>query len=256
MNASATIPGEHKVMADVKLPLCPGQVQIWKVPLPLPNEAIARLNAWLSHEERERIAKFRFLKDRQRFISARGALRVVLASYLDARPVDLAFEYGPFGKPALAGPAATADVAFSLSHCNDLALIAVASCPQLGIDVEGIREVPELAHIVERYFSNEERTAIKSAATAARSKLFLQLWTRREAAAKARGLDLSAALSDLGIPLYAPGSGACFAQVGQDGWWLQDLDLASAHVAAVCAHGRACTLTLRVSSFFLESIAD
>ena len=79
-----------------------GQVQIWKVPLPLPEKTIARLNEWLSPEERERIAKFHFLKDRQRYTSARGALRGILASCLGEHPRSLVFGYGPFGKPFLA----------------------------------------------------------------------------------------------------------------------------------------------------------
>jgi 4'-phosphopantetheinyl transferase len=184
------------------------RVDIWKVPLPLSEETIARLKECLNSEERERSGKFRFARDQWRYISARGALRTILGSYLNERPDALALGYGAYGKPFLAHPPAALWLTFNLSHCMDMAVIGVASCRRIGVDVETIRELPELEHIVERHFSGEERASIGAADGEAKSRLFFHIWTRREAAAKARGLDLSAALSDLEIPLYPPGSWA------------------------------------------------
>lgn len=221
------------------------RVDIWKVPLPLSEETIARLKECLNSEERERSGKFRFARDQWRYISARGALRTILGSYLNERPDALAFGYGPYGKPFLAHPPAALWLTFNLSHCMDMAVIGVASCRRIGVDVETIRELPELEHIVERHFSREERASIGAADGEAKSRLFFHIWTRREAAAKARGLDLSAALSDLDIPLYPPGSGARFEQKGECAWSLQDLQLGPSHIGAVCAEGETCDAVFR-----------
>jgi 4'-phosphopantetheinyl transferase len=226
-------------MADAKLPLAREQVQIWKIPLPLPGPTVARLEAWLSRDERERIARLHFLKDRHRHTSARGALRVILAAYLGQRPGDLSFGYGRTGKPFLAAPPEVRGVQFNLSHCEDLAVIGVASSLRLGVDVENIRHFPEMEHIVERYFDKEERSSIAAASGERRVELFLRFWTRREAAAKAKGLDLCAALSDLGHPPYPPGSVSPFVHTDLSRWVLQDLILDSRHVGAVCTEGPA-----------------
>jgi 4'-phosphopantetheinyl transferase len=122
----------------------------------------------------------------------------------------------------------------------DMAVIGVASCRRVGVDVETIRKLPELEHIVERHFSREERASIGAADGEAKSRLFFHIWTRREAAVKARGLDLSAALSDLHIRLYPPGSGARLEQKEECAWSLQDLQLGPLHIGAVCTEGETC----------------
>jgi len=221
------------------------QLHIWKVPLPLSEEAVAHLKECFSCEERERIRKFHFARDRWNYISARGALRTILGSYLNERPQDPIFGYGPYGKPFLARPPSTRWLTFDLSHYVDMAVIGVASCRRIGVDVETIRELPELEHIVEGHFSREEHASIGTADGEAKSRLFFHIWTRREAAAKARGLDLSAALSDLEIPLYPPGSGARFEQEGECAWSLQDLQLGPSHIGAVCAEGETCDAVFR-----------
>ncbi len=237
------------------LPLLPqGQVQIWKVPLPLPQETIDHLNEWLSSEERERIGKFHFPNDRRRYASARGALRAILAAYLDEHPRSLTFGYGPCGKPFLADPSSAHGIEFNLSHCMDMAVIGVARSRCVGIDVEAIREIPEMEHVVERHFSREERASIAAADGAEKIRLFLHFWTRREAAAKARGLDLSAALSDLGVPAYAPGGGACFAHREESTWSLQDLEPGLSHIGALCVEGTSCEVVYGDLSALLEGV--
>jgi 4'-phosphopantetheinyl transferase len=220
-------------------------VHVWKVPLPLPEETIARLNEWLSPEERERITRFHFAEDRARNTSARGALRAILAAYLDEHPRALTFGYGPRGKPFPTAPAAARRIEFNLSHCTDLAVIGVASSRRVGIDVEAVREIPEMEYIVERYLNNEEGASIAAAAGEARTRLFLQFWTRREASAKARGLDLSAALSDLHVPLYPRCAGVSFGQEEGDAWSLKDLELDPSHIGTVCMEGETCDAVLR-----------
>src|SRR5262249_49605018 len=87
---------------DLLWPLSPSplavgatDVHVWATQLDLPSEALPRLTAILSNQERERATRFRFETHRGRFIAARAVLRSILATHLDCAPDDLKFEYGP-----------------------------------------------------------------------------------------------------------------------------------------------------------------
>lgn len=235
-------------------PLSRDTVHIWRVALDQSEKATALLEKLLCPEERQRSERFHFKKDRLRYTAARGALRTILARYLNEPPENLLFDQGPHGKPFLTGPSASRNLQFNLSHCEDAALIAVALERHLGVDVEKAREMFQLEHILERFFSREERNFIASVRSEEQNLTFLTLWTRREAAAKALGLDLSAALGRLNIPLYAPGEKTKIKHpknietdmgLKKRCWFLQDLQLDPTHAGAVCVEGEYCTLSFR-----------
>jgi 4'-phosphopantetheinyl transferase len=116
---------------------------------------------------------------------AEVALRTALGMYLDRPPESLAFALGPGGKPELAGPAGR-DVHFSLSHSGDRCAIAVSEEP-VGIDVEEIRELPELEGIVRSRFAPDEAAEILTLSGEQRLRAFYRCWTRKEAYLKATG---------------------------------------------------------------------
>ena len=66
-------------------------------------EVHRRLEALLSRDERERARRFRFDRERDRFVVGRGLLRLLLGRYVDADAAELRFEYGRHKKPALLG---------------------------------------------------------------------------------------------------------------------------------------------------------
>ena len=100
------------------------EVHTWSVTLNVAPEAWARLYATLSQDERDRSARFRFVRDRLRFVTARGTLRALLGRYLRTRPGRIRFSYNAFGKPELS-PAFGSRLRFNLSHSAGLALIAI-----------------------------------------------------------------------------------------------------------------------------------
>src|SRR5438093_3103118 len=81
--------------------LASGEVHIWCASLDVPPETSARLYATLTPDERTRSARFRFERDQQRFIVARGVLRDLLGRYLQTQPGQVSFVYNAFGKPDL-----------------------------------------------------------------------------------------------------------------------------------------------------------
>ncbi len=76
--------------------------------------------AWLSDDERERAARFRFDLHRDRFVVCRGNLRELLGERLGVAPAEVEFSYGASGKPETRG------VEFNVSHSESRALIAIS----------------------------------------------------------------------------------------------------------------------------------
>ncbi len=180
------------VAAHVALPF--DQVHLWCVPLDQSAERVDQLHQFLSDEERERADRFRYRRDRQRFISGRGLLRLLLHRYLGDEPDQFRFSYGPHGKPALIDPGRS--IRFNLAHSQGLALYALTDERELGVDVEWIRHIGEIGEIGEYALSTQEQHALRTLPAADRSAVFFQYWTRKEAFLKARGLGLVQSLNE------------------------------------------------------------
>lgn len=199
------------------------EVHLWIVEVGPESDDRARRHAATSAAERDRAARFRAAGDRERFLSSHGALRLVLAEYLDCEPHDVVFASRPGGKPYISG----ARLEFNMSHSGALALIAVAHGRQVGVDVESIRPLPGLAAIAARVCTPDERATLAALPESSREGAFLAMWTRKEALAKMTGEGLGAVLRDpcLSSPARCrvvelqdvPGYAACVAAEGT-GW--------------------------------------
>jgi 4'-phosphopantetheinyl transferase len=165
----------------------PASVDLWVIPLTGATPAADVL----SPTERERAARFRFDRDRARYVAAHGAMRCILGDALGRPPASLAFEVGPLGKPALADHPA---LHFNLSHSRDLAVLAVTTHGPVGVDVEAALPIPDSVAVAEANFSPAERAALRRLPEAERVAGFHRLWTRKEAYLKAIGTGLSHAL--------------------------------------------------------------
>src|SRR5262245_12891009 len=98
-------------MPPYDLTLTPATVHVWPVDLDRPAA-----DETLAPDERERAARFRFERDRLRFVAGRAALRCILALYLGLAPHEVAFEQGTHGKPALAASLVAALSSSALSQ--------------------------------------------------------------------------------------------------------------------------------------------
>jgi 4'-phosphopantetheinyl transferase len=149
----------------------------------LGDDALALLDA----RERAHAARFHFERHRRRYVAAHVALRQVLAGRTGRPAAALVFETGEYGKPALAGPMACA---FSLSHSDELALVALADDGDIGVDLERVRVLPDLDALERQCLTAAECRELAGLPPAARSLGFLQRWTRKEACLKALGTGL------------------------------------------------------------------
>ncbi|MGH9943003.1 MAG: 4'-phosphopantetheinyl transferase family protein [Pyrinomonadaceae bacterium] len=189
----------------------PDEVHVWQVSLDDGVSLLASLKKTLSIDELARAGRFRFRQDCERFIVARGVLRILIARYLKLEPAQLRFTYNRFGKPALTNADARehhpATLRFNLSHSHGLALYAFTQGREVGVDVERIEGEKATQLIAEHFFSTAEVAALRTLPAHLRQTAFFNCWTSKEAYVKARGGGLSCDLRDFDVALV-PGEPA------------------------------------------------
>lgn len=188
-----------------QLELSGREVQVWTVRLEAADHSFARACAWLSPNETERAARFRFEKHRRAFVLGRATLRALASSYLRIAPAEVNFVYGSKGKPALARVAISLD--FNVSNSGDLASYAFTLGCEIGIDLESCRRVADIEGIARRFFAASEVAELMDLPDEQRHEGFFNCWTRKEAYIKAVGDGLSVPLDSFEVTLR-PGDAA------------------------------------------------
>ncbi|MEM6424781.1 MAG: 4'-phosphopantetheinyl transferase superfamily protein [Cyanobacteria bacterium P01_D01_bin.128] len=181
--------------------LAQARVHIWRISIAQSPRILARLGECLSPSEWERANRFRFDRDRDRFIASRSSLRHILGRYLECAAKDIAFGYGEFGKPFLMHKTSQwGELEFNLSHSGDLALCAVGLQP-VGIDIEQIKARSRLDSLAQHCLSTSEYRNWHQQPEADRLQIFLKYWTCKEAYLKAVGKGLTQAMSEIELVL-------------------------------------------------------
>lgn len=178
--------------------LTPQTVHIWQLSLAQPKATPERLFHLLAPDEQQRANRFYFERDQARFTIARGGLRLLLSQYLNCLPEAIEFQYTEQGKPSLvepvnfARPAGIADACyFNLAHSNDIAMYALTSSGELGIDIEYHRNDIHALEIADRYFTVNESNYLRQCIDDdERQRTFFNGWSRKEAFLKAIGQGL------------------------------------------------------------------
>jgi 4'-phosphopantetheinyl transferase len=122
----------------------------------VPGDAVAAFERILSPEERFRASRFQFDLHRGSFIVTRGTLRLLLGWQLGIPPGTVCFRYGANGKPRLDHGG---ELQFNVSHSGDAASFAFTSGSNIGVDIERIRPMPDLAEVAVRFFCRASRSA-------------------------------------------------------------------------------------------------
>jgi len=175
-----------------------GCVDIWRVDLRPDRRMIGQCGAVLTADEQERAGRFHFERDRRRYIVCRGALRHLLARYLPNQSAkSLRFTYSKWNKPFLVND----EIPFNVSHSDEWGLIAFGHEALLGVDIEKIKPMRDMAAIVKDVFSDEEQAAWERYGENRRPDAFFAGWTRKEAVVKAVGQGLSIPLKSFVVDL-------------------------------------------------------
>jgi 4'-phosphopantetheinyl transferase len=164
-------------------------VALVRVDLNVPDDLVGAYRSRLSAEELERADRFVTGELTRRFVVCRAVLRRVLGLAAEIPAEQVAFQFGPYGKPALALD--RAGVEFNVSHTGDVALIALACGRVVGVDVETVCERITRDELASRFFSVQEREAYFSLPMGQRREAFFRIWTCKEAFLKAIGAGLS-----------------------------------------------------------------
>jgi 4'-phosphopantetheinyl transferase len=156
--------------------------------LDLEQDVIRPVGACLNEEERKCAKGLRLERDRRRFVATRGQLRRVLASKLGISPSDVELEYGPLGKPYLSHRMPARDLRFSVSRSGGVAVVALSTMEEVGVDIKAVLPVPEADEIAALCFSASEYGSYIALSRENRLEGFLHRWTRLEATFKGCGL--------------------------------------------------------------------
>ncbi len=174
-------------------------VHLWLFSLDPDAQAVAAISAALADEERQRAARFRSEDDRRRYSVARGALRWLIARYVNGDAASVRLDYGPHGKPLLARGSTSIGLEFNLSHSGELALAAFCVSTSVGVDIEHARRAIDPEALIARFGSPGEHAMLMALAPPERKRRFLELWTCKEAWLKATGEGIAAGLEKVEI---------------------------------------------------------
>ena len=153
----------------------------------LPEDRLSALLSLLPEAKKERIKRYRQPMDQIRSASAYAFLFYLLDKRGYGREVEL--KINEHGRPYIPD----IDFSFSISHSGEYAALAYEEERiDLGVDIQAHRET-ESTGIAESFFAEEERAYLKRQSDPVHA--FFDLWTRKEAYMKARGLGLSIPLS-------------------------------------------------------------
>jgi 4'-phosphopantetheinyl transferase len=211
-------------------PLPPlGGAHVWAVALDEAGFEMESYRARLSPDEQERAAKFKFERDRRRYLIAHTALRDILARYTLADPTRLQFITGPNGKPKLA-PSLAGSIEFNLSHSHERALVAVNDRREIGVDLEFVKTDFEFLDVAKHFFTEREIASLAALRKSLQRQTFYKCWTGKEALLKAKGTGLSGQLDEVEIVLDRE---QVRIEATVAGWALKDLDFGDGYEAAL-----------------------
>lgn len=223
------------------------EVHLWRLDLAATASNEERWARMLSNEENHRASRFHFTVDRQRFVTSRAVLRMLLAAYLGFEPDDISFSYSEKEKPLLApvitpAPAASG-VTFNISHSGEVALLAFTRRRRIGVDVELIRAGIELDGIARRFFSEREQKELSAKNEEDKATAFFRCWTRKESYIKAVGDGLSLPLVQFDVTLESTDKDknllrATRPDASEAGrWLLREVHAGDGYAAALCVEG-------------------
>ena len=189
----------------------PGTVDIWSFPLNDADWESACLPL-LCESERNRSARYTFPDGKRRSAVARAGLRSILASYRNCDPTELAFDYGPHGKPSLVDGAG---LEFNISHSCEVAVVAVTTEHAVGIDIESFTRKVDHRPLARRYFSPREIEHLEALSSDELNRDFFRIWTGKEAFIKCLGDGLAYPLDQFAVDLRNDGRHATWVAPGQ-----------------------------------------
>lgn len=206
--------------------------------------------ALLSDGEREIYRRFRFDKDRLRFLAGRSLLRRTLSRYAPVAPEAWRFEEGSHGKPRIVGPELHSPLYFNLTKTRGLVACAISCAhPLVGVDAERVDRQVEVHAVANGFFAPVEIASLLELPATEQQPRFYRYWTLKESYIKARGLGLSIPLNLFWFDVEGEDIGfSADESLGEapGNWQFRQFRASPRHLIAVAAQTGGAPLSLRV----------
>jgi len=185
-------------------PMSEEEIHIWCIDLDA-----HRSDSFLCPSELNRAERLYSPLGCNRWSEGRSSLRQILGAYLNKSPKSIRFQYGLAGKPCLSED--HGELAFNIAHCEGWAFLALQKTGRIGIDVEVVRPLSELASLAQFCFSSADLAIWKQLPADRKLAGFYQSWTTKEALVKAFGVGLTIDLTAIDVTVDPRKPAACIA---------------------------------------------
>tara|TARA_R110002012_G_scaffold79261_2_gene201839 strand:- start:451 stop:1167 length:717 start_codon:yes stop_codon:yes gene_type:complete len=216
----------------------------WRAPSTVQAEEEPRLVRLLDEGETLEWRRKAIAADKKLYLVAHALRRELIAELAGCAPDSLRFTRDVHGRPLLVDPVLGADLFFSLSHTDGLAIVAASTAGPVGIDAERrSRRIAEAA--LKAVMSDAELRRISQTGP----EQGIRFWTLKEAYSKALGLGMHLRFSDLDFSAGISGTSA--APYGFHGWRGEELPVGEDHIATLAfpvRRGRPVRIDLRAPS--------
>jgi 4'-phosphopantetheinyl transferase len=155
-------------------------------------ELLRRYESLLSADERARMSRFHFARNRHQYLVTRALVRASLSAYYPVEPGAWQFSQNRYGKPEISHPDASLSIRFNLSHTHGLTVCAIAHHCDIGVDVEDSQRSTRAGlNSLAGFFSAQEVEDLRKLPADQQTQRFFAYWTLKESYIKARGLGLA-----------------------------------------------------------------
>jgi len=192
------------------------------LPASLDPGAIEILGAPLGDVDRARYSEIQTGRGATSFLVTRSIVRTVLGHLQDRPAEEVELLTSERGKPGLA-PSSAPHLYFNTSHSRTQAMVALSRSGDVGVDVEDVGAIDE--RVVRRSLSVGELERLSEMNAEDRARAFFQLWTVKEACAKATGVGIGVGMRKVHASLESSGRWGAYA-------W-ESIDLGPGVAAAV-----------------------
>ena len=216
--------------------LMKGEIHLWTASLTASPEKIEELRLLLSPEEQLRASYFKFESKQHDYIMSQAVLRVLIATYLDIPPGDVIMQARKKGKPFLVNDPS---LFFNISNSHKIGVYAFSRDDEVGVDIEKIRELPDLDELIDKNMTSREKAIILKD-PGKKLSLFFQFWTFKEAYLKAIGEGMRLTPDNLEFSLSEGKIGLRSVKFGYDAsdWQFQDFTRSGPYTGTLSHKGR------------------
>ncbi len=156
---------------------------MWTLNLNASLAQVERMRSVLSPEEIKRASYFKFEHLQHNYIVSRASLRLLLSVYSNVGPEEIHLRLHRKGKPYLLNDSS---LHFNISDSNGICAYAFSRDAELGIDIEKIRDLPDIDQLIEKNLTTKEKKYFQKDPGNKLSRFF-QFWTMKESYLKAIG---------------------------------------------------------------------